>query len=98
MRINVAGIIERKITPVNGGRPYVDISTTGLITLYNIPGRGLVKLFGLDGRVLYRCSFITRESAVTLLQQARLAGRTFILRVSRPDGKEILSRVIRLHR
>jgi hypothetical protein len=98
--IAASGIIERKAAPISHGQPQVTISSEGLISLSDFTGTGVVRLFDLNGKVLYRCPFNSIAcSTLRLHKQARLPKTSFIVRVSRSDGSTITGRYIfRTHR
>jgi hypothetical protein len=93
-----AGVMFRKMVPINGGRPYIAISS-GVVTLANFTGTGVVRLLGLDGRLLYRCPFNSAGRTMVMLPLlVRSTEATSIIRVSRSFGSDIVAKVAPIRR
>lgn len=97
---NAAVVIEREIAPINDGRPYAAVSPDGVISLFNFTGTGVVRLFGLDGRLICQRPFNSAgRSALTLQRQKRLPRATVIVRVSGADGgRDIVGKAVMVNR
>ncbi|MBN1309270.1 MAG: carboxypeptidase regulatory-like domain-containing protein [Chitinispirillaceae bacterium] len=82
------GVIARNATPLSGQRHDIVISPDGMIVVNNFNGSGIVHLFSLDGKLLFRSLFKgSFRATVTLPRQLRFAGKSFIARVSGFDGE-----------
>jgi hypothetical protein len=96
-------------TPVKVTRPQseaaevkrvrVTVSPQGLIALSNISGTGVVRLFGLNGALLYQCHFNSAHSStVTLGRPVNPPKTAIIVRVSQSSGSTVTCKEMPLPR
>jgi large repetitive protein len=91
-----AGNHDRAAAPTAGGRPYVRISSDGRLTLFNGGGCGAIRLFGLNGREIFRCPVQTGADAHQGVSgHFRLPAAVLAARLSRLDGSEAMVMVLR---